>query len=347
MGGGIFEARPNPGTTLAGGQTITFLLHDVEVAVGEDDGTITVTEFPLAGDEPTRLTVEKVKPVLRVDEFRAEPPEIKIGQSAKLSWATTAADTVTISGPGLDGAASRAKDSDKDSTIDVSPRSTAAYTLTARNSGGARTAQVVVTVLDHIELADPKGSANLGQLVTAASAMFPRLAVGNQIDFGLSDRPQGSTQLGRLAVGDLSFASSQVSAIGTGDVQVQHKLGVGTATPADSGDLAVENKVTAKTMKIGDATFRAAPSTPGDSSNLETQFDIRFGGFLRTDKWRVGNGGDDGGDFFFMEFSFGSPTPFKFYRIQFYASGRIDQIFQDQLPNGTIRKTGRTIQPPA
>jgi hypothetical protein len=244
MGSGVFEARPNSGTTVAGGDAITFLLHDLEVAVGETDGTIKITEFP--SGEVSTLTVAKVSPELRIDEFRAEPPETAANGGVTLSWATTAADTVTISGPvvpppqkitdptttpptlapitptNVVGGTGTISDRDKDGSLTVFPSSTAVYTLTAKGGGLIRTAQVIVTVRDHIQPVDSAGS------ISAASA--------------------------DLGTGPLTAGSALIKGLITAD-----KLGVGGASPANVGDLAVENMITAGRLGVG-----TVPTSPGE-----------------------------------------------------------------------------------
>ena len=76
------------------------------------------------------------------DAFAADPTEIDRGQSSTLSWETTNATEVTISGVGA---------VDPDGTTSVSPSESTTYTLTAENSEGATdtcTAHVTVSEKD-------------------------------------------------------------------------------------------------------------------------------------------------------------------------------------------------------
>lgn len=71
--------------------------------------------------------------------LRAEPDAIEHGQSAKLSWTTTNAKIVTISGLG---------DVPASGEREVSPRVSTTYTGTAIGDGGTATASVRITVTE-------------------------------------------------------------------------------------------------------------------------------------------------------------------------------------------------------
>lgn len=71
-----------------------------------------------------------------ISSFGATSDVIEAGQSTTLSWEVSGADTVTVSGVGnVSG-----------STLNVSPGTSSAYTLTATNCYGSVSAQVMVTV---------------------------------------------------------------------------------------------------------------------------------------------------------------------------------------------------------
>jgi hypothetical protein len=76
-------------------------------------------------------------PAPTVSFFTASPSVIDLGQLASLSWATTDADTVAISGVGAVG---------QDGSIIVSPEETTEYTLTVTNVTGSATQSVTITV---------------------------------------------------------------------------------------------------------------------------------------------------------------------------------------------------------
>jgi hypothetical protein len=70
-------------------------------------------------------------------QITASPATITAGQSATLSWTSTNADSVTISGVGTFGATG---------TASVSPTATTTYTATASGAGGTATGAATVTV---------------------------------------------------------------------------------------------------------------------------------------------------------------------------------------------------------
>ena len=70
-------------------------------------------------------------------QLSASPTTITAGQSSTLTWSSTNATSVTISGVGTFGASG---------TTTVTPSSTTTYTATATGSGGSATAPATVTV---------------------------------------------------------------------------------------------------------------------------------------------------------------------------------------------------------
>lgn len=104
--------------------------------------TVLVTEAGnQSGPGSYSLTVSGLTnsvPIPVVTAFHANPPTIQSGQSSTLSWSTTNATTVSISGA---GAALPANGS-----VSVSPSTTTSYSLLATGAGGTASATTTVTV---------------------------------------------------------------------------------------------------------------------------------------------------------------------------------------------------------
>jgi uncharacterized cupredoxin-like copper-binding protein len=126
--------------------TITPTLGSVNASSGTSSVTPSVTTtYTLTATGPggtvnATVTVTVGTPAVvnpQIIRFEANPVTIAPGQQSTLSWTTTGATTVSISGLGsepLNGSAT------------VQPAQTTTYTLTATNSSGQVTAPVTVTV---------------------------------------------------------------------------------------------------------------------------------------------------------------------------------------------------------
>ena len=177
----------------------TATLDGVDVLV---DGSSVVspivnTEYVLVatnadGDVTERRTVRVVACDLpTIDSFAADPTSIVRGSSSVLSWTTTDATDVSINkgvGAVLVDSAAGGKS--------VSPNASITYTLTATNSCGSRTAQVIVTVTDPVVIdtfrATPGtitigGSTSLSWTTTGAAIVSIDEGVGDQAADGSAD----------------------------------------------------------------------------------------------------------------------------------------------------------------
>ena len=150
----------------------TFFLRDVEVAQGAGEATIEVAEKWVTGTTSTQiLTLRKVHPRLRIDYFHAiasssvegvnpsldEPLRGAVTTSdvpVRLSWATTAAERVSLYGPHIEDIAERGGAVSDDDSVEVSPETTSVYTLVASNATAHTVAQVTVTVTDQSVVAN-------------------------------------------------------------------------------------------------------------------------------------------------------------------------------------------------
>lgn len=120
--------------------TVLFTDHDLETVSPPAD---TLLVSPATFTTPTGFQYVSVLAVLEPFELptaslSASPNTITVGQSTTLSWSTTNATAVTISGIGpvaLSG------------SQEVSPGETTLYTLTATGQGGTETAAFMVEVI--------------------------------------------------------------------------------------------------------------------------------------------------------------------------------------------------------
>ncbi len=120
---GANTARPT--FTAEEGQSYSFRLTVTDDKGAKGIDTVTVT---------TRSA--SVEPV-QIVSFVANPPSIQAGQASTLVWQVNNADEVTITGLGR---------VDQSGSSSVSPTTTTTYTLTARNSAGAISQSVTITV---------------------------------------------------------------------------------------------------------------------------------------------------------------------------------------------------------
>ncbi|MDH4116975.1 MAG: tail fiber domain-containing protein [Acidimicrobiia bacterium] len=161
--GWVFVAKPRRSPQ---GESWVFFLRDVEVSTGAGSTHVKVTEVRggTAG-RPVELPIRKVDPTLRIDYFyvTADPASVSddlavpsvadaritSGQSAFLTWATTAATSVSLHGPAIAGMPATGgllPAGSDDATIKVNPTTTSTYTLVASNASAHAVAQVTITV---------------------------------------------------------------------------------------------------------------------------------------------------------------------------------------------------------
>jgi pimeloyl-ACP methyl ester carboxylesterase len=98
--------------------------------------TLTATGPGGTATATAKVTVNSASPT--VVSFVANPPTIVAGQSSTLSWITTNATSVSISGI--------AATQGPNGSVSVSPAATSTYTLTAKGPGGTATATTTVTL---------------------------------------------------------------------------------------------------------------------------------------------------------------------------------------------------------
>ena len=219
----------------------TFFLRDVEVTEGAGTATIDVVEERSGKPGPTRtLTLRKVHPSLRIDYFHVtdntwapeEPEEseepkrlVMPGETlldattssaspVTLSWATTAADRVSLFGPRINRSSlgDRGGEVGDDDSVEVEPRTTSVYTLVASNATAHTVAQVTVTVADQtilpnlkveslvevqlLENADPElmnvGTVDTAQLLASLMVGSPSVRSENVL---LENRTRGTDPL--------------------------------------------------------------------------------------------------------------------------------------------------------
>ncbi|HXH95518.1 MAG TPA: Ig domain-containing protein, partial [Thermoanaerobaculia bacterium] len=100
--------------------------------------TVTVQDSSSPQQVASKVLSLPIAGTISVTSFGASPSTINAGQSSTLSWATTNATTVSISG--VSGT------QPNNGSVSVSPTTTTTYTLTATGFGGTTTAATTVTV---------------------------------------------------------------------------------------------------------------------------------------------------------------------------------------------------------
>ncbi|MBI5423178.1 MAG: hypothetical protein HZA32_03770 [Opitutae bacterium] len=118
----------------------------------------------------TQLTVKPATPAPAITSFTADPATIVRGSSTTLTWNVTGADTLSVS-PGI-GAVTG-------TSVPASPTATTTYTITATNTGGSVTKDVVVTVTDPVPVTVQINPAAV-QLNTSATQAFSASVTGSQ-----------------------------------------------------------------------------------------------------------------------------------------------------------------------
>jgi hypothetical protein len=196
-----------------------FHLHDIEVTTGAGTADIEVVETRNGVDAaPQRLQVRKVDPRLRIDYFRAVTsssdhgpvaPVVQSGQSVTLAWATTAATSVELWGPGGKiGPADDATDDEKVTWRDHSKTqtvgTTSTYTLVAWNGSAHTVAQVTITVPDRAEIPELVASESV---TIGARTLTIDTNQNLAVDGGLAATGTVVVDGARLRIGNWTLAS--------------------------------------------------------------------------------------------------------------------------------------------
>lgn len=139
-GEGSFTALPQPPATgLEVGDSIAFLLTDVEV--NELQGGAMITVYEATDTIRTALVpVIKMPPGLAITRLSAGPVQVRPGQPSWLAWETTGAGSCTLSWDGQTVGVDTAGE------YAVRPQTTTTYTLTAVGDSTPVTEQVTVYV---------------------------------------------------------------------------------------------------------------------------------------------------------------------------------------------------------
>lgn len=137
-----------------------------------------------SGGEATASVTVKVLPPVRIISFTANPSTLaKPGDTAKLTWETSGAAEVTLTGAGSVSATG---------SLDVKPSQTTTYTLTARNSRSTVTSSVTVTVNPGTQPPGPGAGSNNAPIIRSNVLEFFTTEVPNHVfDFSASSDPDG------------------------------------------------------------------------------------------------------------------------------------------------------------
>ena len=181
-----------------------------------------------------------------ITSFTANPSSVVVGQAVTLTWATTNATKVNISGVNGDQPAS--------GSVQVSPSESTSYTLTATGSGGTATAVAAVTVT-------PAPPAPL-PVITSFTADPSTIPGGGSTVLTWATQNATSVTISGIN-GDLAANGSvTVSPAATSDYML-------TAVNADEATVSAQVHVTVNASVVI-KTFSANPSSiqPGGSSVL-------------------------------------------------------------------------------
>ncbi|NWF85224.1 MAG: OmpA family protein [Bryobacteraceae bacterium] len=137
-----------------------------------------------SGGEATASVTIKVLPPVRIISFTANPSTLaKPGDSAKLTWETSGATEITLTGAGSVSATG---------SLDVKPAQTTTYTLIARNSRSTVTSSVTVTVSPGTQPPGPGTGSNNAPIIRSNVLEFFTTDVPNHVfDFSASSDPDG------------------------------------------------------------------------------------------------------------------------------------------------------------
>ena len=205
-----------------------FMLHDVEVVPQEGTAAILIIEYYSDGSQKERLLhLRKVFPGLRIDYFRALPNHVQANQAVELSWATTAATRVELFKSSV-GGPQGVQDGDepfgrqlladpldpgvRDGSIQVTPRTSTAYTLKIFNDqlDGLAVRQLTLTVTDQAVVQNLVVEGQVeGDLRVEARILAARATINGKLQAGES----GGTS---VVKGSLSVQESVDAAVVTG-----------------------------------------------------------------------------------------------------------------------------------
>ena len=136
----VFQILPAPGITgLEAGESIGFELTGININNAPGPARVGIQE---ATDDPpgaTEILINKVPASLQITLFQADPPLMPPGGQSVLSWATTGASQCTIVPPLTQSVCPNVVPPDPLPTtgeIDICPKQTTPYTLTAYAGGG-------------------------------------------------------------------------------------------------------------------------------------------------------------------------------------------------------------------
>jgi hypothetical protein len=149
----IFKVTPAQGTTgLAPNTSIGFGLTGINVNDAEGGAPIFIAETTAHQTGLGEKTINKVSPSLQINLFQVIPASLQPGTPATLSWATSGASSCIIDQ--LNNSVCSPPEPPPSplplsGSLQICPRETTTYTLTAYDEGGGHTqAQATVTVTD-------------------------------------------------------------------------------------------------------------------------------------------------------------------------------------------------------
>jgi hypothetical protein len=121
------------------GDSIAFILENVEVAVGGAPATIQVMET-IGTVRAQWISVAKAPPGLAITRLTATPIQIQAGEKTTLAWTTTGATECSLTGGEPNGQV------DPSGELDLSPGQTTTYSLTVSGKGSSVVQQITVIV---------------------------------------------------------------------------------------------------------------------------------------------------------------------------------------------------------
>jgi len=206
---------------------------------GTNVGAVTIAVTGTTAQTPT------------INSFTASPASITQGQSSALSWSTTGATSMSISGIGTVTGTS----------VTVTPSQTTTYTLTATNSAGSVTAQATVTVASGGGVSLTASPAS-GSPPLTVNFSYSNAQPGTYVQFG-----EGSSNVQICGFGSASNCSGTIShtysTSGTYTATLSYCPGQGC------GNIVAQTTITV-TGAAGNYSLTASPSS--GSSPLAVSF---------------------------------------------------------------------------